>query len=405
MESISSRELAQSLLDSYLRDETPSEAYLDELLRRALSDDSEIATFGSRALFSILVEGLSDRFEPRLCDAYAELFSRVAALSLGLDGVALYARYRALPHVKLRGEPKRVFVLSRVTLGADIAITSVLLDAAKQRFPQARIVLVGPRKAYQLFEKDDRIEHQAVEYTRGGLLRERLGAGVALRALLDDPDALILDPDSRLSQLGMLPAGRTDNYLWFPSRSYGAATNDSLTDLAARWAQERLDVAEAVPFLAPKFQFDFGGQRVASVSFGVGENPAKRVDDDFERDALKRLASRFDAVIVDRGAGGEEAARVERAIAESGCEIGVHDGSFASFAALIAATKFYLGYDSAGQHAASATCVPLTVVFKGFVSDRMAHRWSPSGPGPHHVIRVTQEPGAEVLRRMDETGA
>ena len=34
-----------------------------------------------------------------------------------------------------------VFVLSRVTLGADVAVTSVLLAAAKRRFPQARIVL------------------------------------------------------------------------------------------------------------------------------------------------------------------------------------------------------------------------------------------------------------------------
>ena len=30
----------------------------------------------------------------------------------------------------------RVIVLSRVTLGADVAVTSVLLDAAKQRFPE-----------------------------------------------------------------------------------------------------------------------------------------------------------------------------------------------------------------------------------------------------------------------------
>jgi hypothetical protein len=29
-----------------------------------------------------------------------------------------------------------VFVLSRVTLGADVAVTSVLLDAAKRRFPK-----------------------------------------------------------------------------------------------------------------------------------------------------------------------------------------------------------------------------------------------------------------------------
>ena len=35
-------------------------------------------------------------------------------------------------------EPGRVFVLSRVTLGADVAVTSVLLAAAKNAFPKPR---------------------------------------------------------------------------------------------------------------------------------------------------------------------------------------------------------------------------------------------------------------------------
>ena len=36
-----------------------------------------------------------------------------------------------------------VYVLSRVTLGADIKITSMILDAMKKRFPGARIVFVA----------------------------------------------------------------------------------------------------------------------------------------------------------------------------------------------------------------------------------------------------------------------
>ena len=54
-----------------------------------------------------------------------------------------------------------IFVLSRVTLGADVAVTSVLLDAAKRRFPHAEIVFVGPRKNYELFAADPRIHHAA----------------------------------------------------------------------------------------------------------------------------------------------------------------------------------------------------------------------------------------------------
>ncbi len=37
-----------------------------------------------QALFGILVEGLADRFEPALCDAYARLFSQ--AVAHAMDG-------------------------------------------------------------------------------------------------------------------------------------------------------------------------------------------------------------------------------------------------------------------------------------------------------------------------------
>ena len=61
-----------------------------------------------------------------------------------------------------------VFVLSRVTLGADIKITSIMLSAMKRRFPQAQIVLVGNRKSADLFSADSRISHLNADYPRSG---------------------------------------------------------------------------------------------------------------------------------------------------------------------------------------------------------------------------------------------
>ena len=74
-------------------------------------------------------------------------------------------------------------MLSRVTLGADVAVTSVLMDAAKRRFPRAEIVFVGPRKNYELFAGDPRIRHAPVAYRRGSL-RDRLAVWDELKALL-----------------------------------------------------------------------------------------------------------------------------------------------------------------------------------------------------------------------------
>jgi len=57
---------------------------------------------------------------------------------------------------------------------------------------------------------------------------------------------------------------------------------------------------------------------------------------------------------------------VERAVERAGVEATFWDGSFAGFASIIAASRLYVGYDSAGQHIAAAAGVPLVSVFAGF---------------------------------------
>src|SRR4029077_14587767 len=106
------------------------------------------------------------------------------------------------------------------------------------------------------------------------------------------------------------------------------------------------------------------------------ENSAKRVDDDFERELLRRLAETGASVVVDKGGSAEERARVERALMPG---IRAHDGAFAPFASQIARSKLYVGYDSAGGHVASACGIPLISIARGFVSERAAARWRPQG--------------------------
>ena len=268
------------------------------------------------ALFSILVEGLADRFEPALCDIYVRLFSQAVAQTSGeVDAAALVARYQRVRRARaVTCEPRRVFVLSRVTLGADVAVTSVLLDAAKRRFPHARIVFVGPQKNFGLFAGDSRLEHAPVAYQRGSL-RSRLAVG-RVAALAASGIRLVLDPDSRLTQLGLLPICPDERYHLFESRAYGGESDRSLPELAAAWAAETFGTAGAKPYVS------LGEQPrrapYAAVSLGVGENPAKRLPDPFEEELLRLLAAQGLAVCIDKGAGGEEAERVARAAERSG---------------------------------------------------------------------------------------
>lgn len=325
------------------------------------------------------VEALSDSFQAEACLEYADRFAPV----FGGDA----ERYRRVrePRPFTGPDPDAVYVLSRVTLGADVAVTSVVLDAAKRRFPRARIVFCGSRKGYELFAADARVEHQAVDYPRSGSLDQRLAA----RPYFDD--GIVIDPDSRITQLGLLPVCDDGHYYFFESRSYGGDSAESMTDLARRWMLATFGET-GDPFVAIADRAEPG--RVA-VSLGVGENPAKRVADPFERSLIELLWKRGTDIVVDLGASDEEAARVRRAI-DGYDRVTPHHGPFAPFAASIAHAKLYAGYDSAGQHVAAACGTPLIAVFAGFPNERFFHRWRPTGRGPIEVVRV--DPPADPAR-------
>jgi ADP-heptose:LPS heptosyltransferase len=351
----------------------------------------------SRDLFRVVAEGLADRFEPALCETYAALFSEaLAAVEPELDAQALLARYRTIrgPRTFQDRAVRNVFVLSRVTLGADVAITSIILDAAKQRFPDARIFLVGSRKAWELFEADRRIEHLPVAYPRSGSLRERLAGWRELRRSLSQTGSITIDPDSRLTQLGLAPVCADEDYFFFESRAYGGDGDESLGTLTRQWVAETFGV-EGRAYIAPKQGVT--GDPAITVSFGVGENPAKRIGDPFEGELLAALARRGAPVLIDKGAGGEEAERVERAMPRAD-NVRCWEGSFAGFASAIARSRLYIGYDSAGQHVAAACGVPLVSIFAGFPTARMLERWRPTGPGPIEVAPVDNPDPNQVLQ-------
>jgi len=366
----------------------------NELTSRALAGDAE----ASRALFRDVIEPLADSFDRADCDEYVRFFAPVMERALpDLSAGGIVARYERVRQPRqAKQNPERVFVLSRVTLGADVAVTSIVLDAAKKRWRQAEIVFVGPAKNYELFASDPRIKHKPIEYARAGTLRDRLS--VRHQLTLAEPNSIVIDPDSRLTQLGLVPVCLEDRYYFFESRAYGGDTADSLVALTKNWVREVLGMHDARAYFAvtPSSR----GADV-TVSLGVGENPAKRIVDPFEAELLRLIVSRFDKVVVDSGGGGEETDRVRKAVAASGNRAEIFTGPFAEFAALIAGSRLYVGYDSAGGHVAAASGIPLLSIFAGFASERMLQRWRPDGPGPVRVIRADGRTPADVLVEVE----
>ena len=408
MASTPATELARDVLDSCLSYGTWPARSLDALIDRALDEEDEFASrAATRALFSIVIERLADLFEPALCEVYARLFAHVISRALpDYDASDLLIRYRRIRQMRRfpGGEVQRVFVLSRVTLGADVALTSVALSAAQRRFPEAEISLVGPPKNAEMFAADTRISPIAIMYGRSSLLRDRLLAAAELQVAIDEPSSIVIDPDSRLTQLGLMPICDDARYFFFESRAFGGEIDAPLAQLFAEWLGEVFaldDVAskDLRPYVAPAVQ-----PRIAdvAVSWGVGDNEAKRIDDEFEYQVLADVLGRGWSVLLDRGAGGAEAARADRLVARLGApsSLHLHNGSYASFASHILQSKLYVGYDSAGQHVAAAGGVPLVSVFAGYPCQRMLARWRPVAESAR-VIAV--EPGSEASAVLART--
>lgn len=381
MVSIPAVELANEVLQDCLQYGTWPLRTLETLIDRALNtEDSFLEVAATRALFGIVVEGLADRFEPRLCGFYAEMFSHLVARALPeFKAGDLLRRYNQVRHTHRfwGGEVKRVYVLSRVTLGADVAVTSVIMSGLKERFPEAEICLVGPSKNAELFSRDPRVTSVPVAYERSGTLRERLAAALELREIVEQVDAIVVDPDSRLTQLGIIPCCDDSRYYYFESRAFGGSSDVPLTALTANWLEEVFGIETAAPYVAPETV-----DKVADIclSWGVGENEDKRLGDQFEAEAVAELLEKGGTVLLDRGAGGEEAARADELHRNfNSPRLKLHAGSYASFASHIAQSRLYVGYDSAGQHVASAAQVPLISVFGGYSCERMMCRWRPTG--------------------------
>jgi ADP-heptose:LPS heptosyltransferase len=403
-------ELARQVLETCHRKEAPPVEPFQRLIEQASSENTSIADAASVALFRDLVEPLSDAFEPDYCDIYAALFSRaIAATIREYSETGLLARYQRIRSPRrFPGEAdnvRDVVVLSRVTLGADVAVSSLMLDAAKKRFPKARIHFAGSLKAYELFAGDERIRHIPLPYSRGGTLRQRLEAGRLLGARLREVGGIVIDPDSRLTQLGLLPVCEEDKYFFFESRSYGGSSGEPIGRLAQRWLAETFAVADARSFIAPACGPLYPDEDFVCVSLGVGENPAKRIRDPFEENLLRLLLERGANLLIDQGAGGEESGRVLDCLKRLGApssRVKTWRGAFAPFAATIAGARLYTGYDSSGQHVAATCGVPLLTVFAGFVTPRMFDRWHPSGDGPMEVIRVENPDPGFVLEQAAE---
>lgn len=464
-----SRQVAYSFLDYYLKDLRYEEDYIDLLCEiTTASDDPELSDPAAKAMFGIIIENLCDDFEELNTTTYNRVMTQIIthcrSLAAGseLDATLksfgvhtakdLFSRLNEIRNDSHRlppaGTVRKVILLSRVTIGADVAITSIVVQRMSALYPDAKIVLIGGNKLEELYGGNPRLAVRGIQYSRkGGLLERLLSWHDVLEIIQEETtevpeETILLDPDSRLSQLGALPLFTPERYFFFDSRSHNSLNNTmSMPELTNAWidtisGSETREGSEGKDYCHPSLWLpastrelghnfcemlrNQGAKRIFVVNLGVGGNTRKRVGRVLEERLLLELLEEQDTVIIlDKGFGEEElgyANSLVEAVREHGyatceAELGAETGPDISWgvvgiqsrigeiAALISGSDEFIGYDSACQHMAVALGIPCITIFAGSNNTRFIRRWSASGSGPSaivHVDTLTNSSGIEV---------
>jgi hypothetical protein len=469
------RQVAFSFVDRYYQKGLYRAEYIDLLCEMATSfSDPEINNRASSALFEIIVEKLCDDYEEMPVEIYSRVMSQVisycrnvpegATLDRRLTNFGiftfddLYNRANLVHSGKYTYStdkpPEKIILLSRVTIGADVAILSVMIQQFVNIFPDAEIVIIGNAKLEGVFGGNPRIQIRRLSYARGGGLFERFSSWYAALDIIEremppetEQNILLIDPDSRISQLGVLPFTHSDNYFFFNSRRCDSSSkNVCMAELANRWIN---DVFGTPDFCYPAIWIPSGSRlrarrateslhvagcrRVIAVNFGVGTNPRKRLSYDFEIKLLREiLKTPWTVVLLDRGFGQEELSRSGMLLADisdSGFHVSnicftdskypeISQGiigiecAIGEVAALIAECDEFIGYDSACQHIAAATQTPTLTIFAGSNNMNFVRRWSAFGYTQCKIVHVNTltdhkhvDMDEVILRIMEERAA
>jgi ADP-heptose:LPS heptosyltransferase len=446
-----SQQIAYSFMDAYLKNCHYEDDYIDLLCEMTtFSEDTDLNGIAARTLFGIIIESLCDDFEDLQTETYNRVMAQIISycrklraaneLHRFLQEFQIYTRDDLLTRIdKIRTDNKmlsgkhnvkKILLLSRVTIGADVAITSIIIQRLAQLFPSAELVLIGGSKLEEIYGGNTQIRLSHVAYNRKGGLLDRLSSWQTVLKIIDRElaacpleNTILIDPDSRLSQLGVLPIIDPDHYFFFDSRSeVSFAGNLSMAQLTNTWLNKitgeedfRHPMVWPLPAnlqkaaqLYAKLKSN-GARRLITLNFGVGGNPRKKVSEGLEKMLLLNLLQEPNTVILlDKGFGDEELQnsnsllagikangyKIHNAVFDRGLDTTLNWGviglqtRLGEIAAIIANCDEYIGYDSACQHIAAALETPCLTIFAGSNNMRFIRRWSAFGSNTCKIVHV-----------------
>ena len=439
--------IADSFWDNYYQELAINPDYLELLCEIAtFRKNPAVALYGSNVIFKKIIEELCDSFDEFDTETYRRVMAQIIDFcrKLPLAGqfdrklsnfgmisaAALLERSRRLYTQRPRRfegvHAKKVIILSRVTIGADIAITSIVVRKLMEVCTDAEFIIIGNAKLNELFGANRRIKIANLAYSKKEILIDKLMKWIDVLDIIEKEsrgckkeDIIVIDPDSRLSQLGILPCIE-DNYYWNSRRILPSNGSPSFTADTNRWINCMIEddtILEPTVWLKPQYKTEAnervgylrqsGASKVIVVNFGVGGDTDKQVDVHFEQKVLSHILSIGNvAVLLDKGVSKEEASRadhlanqlggrelppIQNALSSDpfpGPGLYTVTTSIGQISGLIAAADGYIGYDSACQHIAAAVNTNCITIFVTKKSVRFVNRWSCYGTNFRYTVYV-----------------
>lgn len=465
----------QNFIQVYKEDEVEARKLIEAVIE--CWRDSEDTSDLDRDFMMYFVEPLKDSFGKDEGEFYAGVFAELIVAAAGksnkikewlaqikIDSRApeedLVERHIALLKQKspLSNEQtkkiRKVIILSRATIGADSLVSSLLVRRVIREFRNADVIFVdaagignqllsvpGLISVSQFIDQMEEVV--SLRWNRNGFsILEGLEYSVDLYNYIkiitqgfQQYEYILLDPDSRLSQTGMMPLIHPGSHYFIDTSVTDSEKKEnnikSLGEICSSYLNHILGgYSDNYPRLEiRKNCFDdvrgifkslaLTGKTVVTVHFGA-EPESKFLSLDFEKSLiLKLLELRVIPVLVRSPKESEEEKiryHVKEIKAEGrkvteltliggeykvdgaqAADIYTFKGDIGIFAALVKRSNLYIGYDSLGQHIAAASGTPTITVFAGHINQAFLKRWTPFGEGQITIIEIDRKQSDSCL--------
>ncbi len=198
------RDCAQNFMSAFYAGQQPDLTCIDQLCGLALSPDDLVAKHAVCVLYGSIVEGLCDDFSGRGVAVCNRVLLRIVSFLHGAGkpnrAPVLWASARRVGRrscfgvmmrwsdrgrMALRRPPARIIVLSRVSIGADVMITSIVIQRLRTCISRRRksfwsgLPIMGA-----LLQFDQNVQSRLFPYERNCSLLERFEATCRLAQLV-----------------------------------------------------------------------------------------------------------------------------------------------------------------------------------------------------------------------------